>query len=310
LELCDRGFAPESVVADAGAGLRAGQKAALPNIPCRSDVFHALQEAQHVGTILENKAYRAIGACRDAQHKVFVNDYRPPAILDPLRAQLAKTLEEQQQAVQLADDVAALIGWFRHDVLGWAGPPHAERREMYDFIVAELKARIPNQPSLRKLTVYLANQRDDLLAFAAELDIAFMAMSEGFDVSVELVRELFAIQTLDCKNPTRWSRDAKLRQALGSRYFLLGKAVEGVRRGSVRASSLVENFNGRLRNYFHLRHHLGDDYLALLQFFFNHRRYLRSEHPARVGKSPTELLTGKPHPHWLEMLGFTLFSRN
>ena len=40
----------------------------------------------------------------------------------------------------------------------------------------------------------------------------------------------------------------------------------------VRASSLVENLNSRLRAYFFLRRQLGKDYLTLLQFFLNHRR--------------------------------------
>ena len=56
----------------------------------------------------------------------------------------------------------------------------------------------------------------------------------------------------------------------------------------VRASSLVENLNSRLRSYFFLRRQLGKDYLTLLQFFLNHRRYLRSETPvesARVLRS-------------------------
>ena len=30
----------------------------------------------------------------------------------------------------------------------------------------------------------------------------------------------------------------------------------------------------------------------------------------RVGKSPTQLLTGKQHPHWLELLGFDRFRRS
>ena len=78
----------------------------------------------------------------------------------------------------------------------------------------------------------------------------------------------------------------------------------------VRASSLVENLNSRLRNDFFLRRQLGENYLVLLPYFLNHRRYLRSEHPDRVGKSPTELLTGEPHRHWLELLGSTRFVRN
>ena len=36
---------------------------------------------------------------------------------------------------------------------------------------------------------------------------------------------------------------------------------------------------------------------------------MRSEYAERVGKSPTELLTGKQHQHWLEMLGFQLFKK-
>jgi hypothetical protein len=86
--------------------------------------------------------------------------------------------------------------------------------------------------------------------------------------------------------------------------------VEELSAGVVRASSLVENLNSRLRNYFFLRRYLGEDYLALLQFFLNHRRYLRSEHAHRVGKSPTELLTGEPHRHWLELLGYTPYVRS
>ena len=49
-------------------------------------------------------------------------------------------------------------------------------------------------------------------------------------------------------------------------------------------SSLVENLNSRLRSYVFLRRQLGKDYLTLLQFFLNHRRYLRSDDPSRVGK--------------------------
>ena len=36
---------------------------------------------------------------------------------------------------------------------------------------------------------------------------------------------------------------------------------------------------------------------------------MRSEYAERVGKSPTELLTGEQHKHWLEMLGFQLFKK-
>ena len=81
---------------------------------------------------------------------------------------------------------------------------------------------------------------------------------------------------------------------VGSTTFRL--AVAELAAETVRASSLVENLNSRLRSYFFLRRHLGPDYLALLQFFLNHRRLERSDRPERVGKTPAELLTGQAHP--------------
>ena len=55
---------------------------------------------------------------------------------------------------------------------------------------------------------------------------------------------------------------------------------------------------------------IGHGYLHLLRFFLNHRRFLRSDRPERVGHSPAELLTGQTTPHWLEMLGYTRFQRD
>jgi hypothetical protein len=70
-----------------------------------------------------------------------------------------------------------------------------------------------------------------------------------------------------------------------------------------RSSSLVENLNSRLRNYFTLRRHLGGSYLDLLRFFLHRRRFMRSQRAERTGRSPRELLTGESHPYWLTLLG-------
>ncbi len=156
----------------------------------------------------------------------------------------------------------------------------------------------------------MANQRDDLLAFAAQLDRDLAVLAAEFQLPVETARAVLNVELLPADDPSRWQREAALRSQLGSRYFSLSVALAEVARQTVRASSLVENLNSRLRNYFFLRRHLGPDYLALLQFFLNHRRFLRSERPERVGKSPAELLSGSSHPHWLEMLGHVRFSRN
>jgi len=309
LEAQDQGFQPEATIADAGKGIRAGQSLALPEVPCRGDVFHALQSVQSLATFLENRAYGTIGVTADLGRKKTRLKWRGQPVRG-VAVKLGHANREEARAVALADDVAMLLAWLREDVLSLAGPDHATRRELFDFIVAELQSRESLcSHRIGPVVRALANQRDDLLAFAAGLDRDLEVLAAEFQVATETARDVLNVEQLAPEDPSRWRREVRLRSQLGSRYFPLSVAMAEVAGQTVRASSLVENLNSRLRNYFFLRRHLGPDYLALLQFFLNHRRFLRSERPERVGKSPAELLNGSPHPHWLEMLGYVRFSR-
>ena len=310
LELQDQGFQPEATVADAGKGIRAGQALAMPEVPCRGDVFHALQTVHSLVTFLENRAYAAIGTTADLERKKTRLQWRGRRT-QGVAVKLGRAEREEARAVALLTDVATLLKWLREDVLSLAGPDHATRRELFDFLVAELRCCQPLCPHrIGPVVRALANQRDDLLAFASQLDRDLEVLAAEFQVAVETARAVLNVQLLGPDDPSRWPRQDALHSQLGSRHFSLSVAVAEAARQTVRASSLVENLNSRLRTYFFLRRHLGPDYLALLQFFINHRRFLRSERPERVGKSPAELLGGSPHPHWLEMLGYVRFSRN
>ena len=155
----------------------------------------------------------------------------------------------------------------------------------------------------------LANQRDTLLAFATRLDQELEALAQQFTVPTALVREMLTLASLPSTTTAYWAKATALHQQLHGRFFPLQQALEERRQHVHRASSLVENFNSRLRNYFFLRRQVGPAYLDLLRFFLNHQPFARREKPERRGKSPAPLLTGQSHPHWLEMLGFTRFTR-
>ena len=106
-----------------------------------------------------------------------------------------------------------------------------------------------------------------------------------------------------------WKSWGGLHQMLSWKFFQLHEAIQDAMKQTPRASSLVENLNSRLLNYFTLRKHLGTPYLGLLQFFLNHRQFMSSGCEDRMGKSSIEGMTGQKHPHWLELLGFKLFKR-
>jgi hypothetical protein len=311
LELSERSFRPDATIADFAGGLRAGQAEALPNLPCRGDVFHALQTATPLVTYLENRAYEAIATRTRLAHRQARIEHRHGRKDASLAGQLGYARIAETQAVALADEVAALIDWLRRDVLAVRGPDYANRCVLYDWIVAELRAREANCPHrIRPVRCLLENHRHDLLAFARQLDQDLQALAKAFLVPAAAVEEVRQVLSLAVDRPERWRREEALWQRWGSRYGVLRRSVAELLERVVRASSVIENLNSRLRSYFFLRRHLSQDYLTLLQFFLNHRRFTRSEHPERVGKSPAELLTGQSQPHWLELLGYTPFSRN
>jgi hypothetical protein len=315
LECQDRGFAPTATIADFGTGIRAGQKRALPNVTCRGDVFHARHEITPVVTFLENRAYDTITVHDQLQRKKTKLQQQgrrdQNSQLQSVIRKVSAAAQEQAKAILLADDVAVLARWLGTDVFAVSALPYADRRVLFDFIVAELRARVPLCPHrLGPVCTLLQNHRDQLLAFALQLDQDLADLAADFAVPLAIVRELLDLQALDQRQPRRWQKEAALRACLRGRFYPIEQAVRDLSKRVVRASSIIENINSRLRNYFFLRRELGSGYLELLQFFLNHRRFLRSEHPERVDKSPAELLTGQPHPHWLEMLGYSRCCQN
>ena len=302
LDAAAQGLRPDHTIADAAQGLRAGQRAAWGDTPCHGDVFHILRQSESLATTLQRLAQGAASRRKALQARGGRVGQRGPD--RELAAQLALARQSEAQANWLARDVRTLVHWLRHDVLALAGPDLATRRELFDFIVAELAAREhEDRRRIRPVRVALQNQRDDLLAFAGQLDAKLAMIACALAIPEPLVRQALMLHRVPTTSPTYWQGWSRLRAQLGGKFHALFAAVSRAMADTPRSSSLVENLNSRLRSYFTLRRHLGGAYLELLRFFLNHRRFLRSHRAERQGKSPRELLTGQAHPHWLTLLG-------
>ncbi len=302
LDAAEQGLRPDHTIADAGQGLRAGQKAAWGETPCHGDVFHIQRQSEGLANTLQRLAQGATSRRKALQAKIGRAGQRDRD--REIAAQLALARQSETKAHGLACDVRTLVHWLRHDVLALAGPDLATRRELFDFIVEELAAREPEDARrLRPVRVALQNQRDDLLAFAGVLDAKLAEIARAHAIAEPLVREACVLHRLPSTSPAYWQGWSRLRAQLRGEFHALVAAVSRAMADTPRSSSLVENLNARLRTYFTLRRHLGGSYLDLLRFFLNHRRFLRSRHAERQGKSPRELMTGQAHPHWLTLLG-------
>jgi hypothetical protein len=194
--------------------------------------------------------------------------------------------------------------------LSLAGPEWAERLELMDFIIDELKIRETKEiKAIKSLRIALSNQKEDLLAFAQVLDEKLSKIAQKFQIPHSWVREVCLLMKKPMATNIYWQKWNQLYKQLSDKFLKVKEAVELAMKSTPRASSLVENLNSRLRNYFFLRKNLNSGYLELLRFFLNHRTFMTSRKPERKGKSPKELMTGEKHPHWLSMLGFDLFQR-
>jgi hypothetical protein len=309
LDAVDQGLDPDRTIADAGTGLRAGHKAVFgEEKPCHGDVFHLQHQCQGVVNSLERQTQGATTRRQALEQEMEVAKQKAQG--NRVSKKLTQARQVESSAIALERDVKTLVQWLNHDVLELAGPALKERQELYDFVAAELRLREGmGGKKLRTLRKALVNQRDDILGFAQVLDEKLAVIAQKLNIPLYWVRQMCLFFRKQPTSQAYWQAWDYLHQKLSWKFHSLYEAVEEAMKQTPRASSLVENLNSRLRNYFFLRKQLGPSYLNLLQFFLNHRQFMRSDVPERVGKSPKELMTGEEHPHWLEMLGFERFQQ-
>ena len=62
---------------------------------------------------------------------------------------------------------------------------------------------------------------------------------------------------------------------------------------------MIGNFNSRLRPYLDERKFMSKKSWVLIQFYLNHKPFMRRKHERLKVKTPAEALTGKAHnPDW------------
>lgn len=153
------------------------------------------------------------------------------------------------------------------------------------------------------------HQKDDLLAVAHSLDKKFQGIAEKYDMPLHDIWAIGYTTRFDIQAPTYHVQSEKLESQIGPRYDQIEDDVLIALAATHRCSSMAENFNSRLKPFLDARKTITQKKLGLYQFILNHRPFQRRHHPRLVGKTPAEALTGKSHPHWLELLGYHRFQR-
>ncbi len=294
----ERGLELDVNISDAGSGLQAGIPKAFPEISMQADVFHALRPIGAEIASAERRVYRLIAKEYDLEERV--QGARPRK---KTREQLEQVRETCAREMESYDILATLYAWLV-ELLGFSGYSFEETCSLCAWVLSEMMAAAPGKEKFRHDLEKLRNNLPQVLSFLKRMEVALRKASERTGIPIQAFQLFY--QKKSCA-PLSWE-SSRIEYALGellcNGYADAKAAFEQVLSTIKRASSLVENLNGRIRPFMDLKRVIPDRFFALLKVYFNTKRYRRSRIPERVGKSPIELLTGKPCAEFLETLGY------
>lgn len=300
-----KGLDPLRTIGDDASGLVSGHKMVFPDVPYHYDNFHLSRALMDLRRFYRNRLKTAITELRLLQKQSTTW-----AEGDSKFQQLIIAAHNERQAHFLSKTLDTLISWLEHDIFNKAGPTPNERRELYDFIVDEFKKlELIESHRITSLRITLENKRDAALGFVDVLENKFIAVGEHFSVDIQIIWGMCLLQRCNAMELNYTHRSVPLEKELGHRFDDIEDAVIAALASTERTSSMIENLNGRVRKHLHYRQESDHGFLDLLRFYLNHTPFNRSTRAERHKKSPAEILSGKPHPHWLEMLGYTRFKR-
>jgi len=302
--LKDQGLNPDKFIADFGSGLRLGLNLSYEDTPCHGDVFHVLFDLKKLSLYFRNRVKSRKTLVDKLLAKLGKATKKEKNI--ELEKQLEIAEKDKEKFMFLSCNISILVDWMAHDVLSIAGGSPESRSMLYDYIISELKLLEELHPHKIKATrTTLENRKDNILAFTLDMDKEFENIAEQFKGSKEDLWYLCELHRCERFSAKYYNRSEEIKKKLGMKdYIILMGLVGQVINTTTRASSLVENLNGRIRPFCNLRKQMGDRFTELLKFFLNHNQLTCSRKKERKNKTPAAILNKQEHAPWLEMLGF------
>lgn len=303
LDMQVQGYKPETTILDGAKGLTKGHEEALPATNLQYDHFHIIRDIKDCERFLKNQVASAVTAA--LKHYKKADNQKDEIQRNINMAIFSAALVELNQLEDVCNKFKLLSQWMQHDVLRLAGHSPEDRAMLYDFIVSEMdKLAVIHPHRINEILTSLNNQRDALLDVANILNKKFSELAAKYNQSIETIWSVCYIARYDFDSIKYNDKSSALEAVVGPKYDELEDEVLFILETTHRCSSMVENLNSRLRPYLDERKVITQKILSLIQFYLNHKPFMRSKHENFIDKTPAEIMTGKPHKPWLEMLGF------
>ncbi len=296
--LKEQGLNLEVSINDSGAGLMSGIPQAFPDIQMQSDTFHASYGLGIEVSKLERKAKKLISDEYDLQAKLACPKPRAKN-----KDALEKLIPLQKDAVRLYDSIYILLVWLK-EMLSFSGYSLSDSLELSYWILDEMEALCINTPGMMKEVAKVRKMLPSLLSFISRLETGFSVAASETGIPIEAFHLMYRQLSYGAGSTHDCAAQCELVNMLGADYGAAQNAFDSVLSRTKKASSLVENLNGRIRSFIEVKRTIPTRFLVLLKVYFNTRPYLRSRCSERLHKSPLELLMNSPQPDFFEAIGF------
>ena len=297
MEICkSRNLELDVSISDFGAGLLGGIPKAFPDACIQPDLFHFLRELGKEISSQERKVYAMLSAYY--KYEEALNGQR----IHEKTFQKLLTLEEKlSPAIERCDRLLTLYHWLR-EMTRYQGYCYQDVLSLCYWILDQMEETAGITDKLRKVLAKTRRNLPDVLIYLerAEKALREYAVKKGYPEESFVL--MYRMQGYQPGSQEYRSADRRLRHIFKKTYADAYLEIESILKGVKRASSLVENLNGRLRRYMNLKRMIPEKFLALLKVYFNTRKYRRSRKAEHVGKSPLELLTGQEHPDFYDIV--------
>lgn len=296
----NQGLELEMTVNDGGLGLRKGIKEAFPDVEEQLDTFHTEYDLSKAVKALERESIKAKNAEEKLENKLLS---QKSSLTQEEVTNYENCVEKSRNSRMNFKRLKLLYVWLL-EILCIGGYFYDEREDLLQYLISEMESIDTKNVYFTKSLKFIKGNVQEILYFVkkAELQMAAFASKEG--IPEEVMKKMWKQLRYSPSSADYNYLEAEIGVILGDKYDETRIKWDLFIKNIVRASSLVECINSLIRPYMNIKKNVPNKFFALMQFYFNTRKYRRSGRAERVGKSPIELLTGMDFPEPLTILGY------
>lgn len=292
----EKGLDAKLNISDEASGLLKGVQAAFPGIEMQPDIFHAMRELGREISAIERTAMGDLSDYCSLEYRI----QNPHAHLSTRQKYNRLHLSIEDRLVR-ADSLLILYHWLL-EYTNFTGYGYEHCLKICGWILDEMSVLYPKSARLLDAIAKLRTNLPNVLGFLPRLRQSLVIMAREYHVPEYAFTLMYSQLSLDVETEQYQLIEDKLYHLFQNRFLEAKEALNEKIHSTYRASSLIENVNGRFRVFMNVQREIPDAQFSLLKMMLNTKKCCRSRVPERIGNSALDRLTGQNTPDFLDAL--------